>query len=81
MDAENQNFSKIPLSQAQLQQIINSPEGQALIRMLKRDGGSGVRAAAESLRRGDAQRAKEILSPLLQKGDGEDLAERLGDRL
>ena len=81
MEAENQNFSQIPLNQEQLRQIMTSPEGQALIRLLQRDGGKGLQAAAQSLQRGDTEAAKAALSPLLEQTDGANLAQRLREKL
>ena len=81
MDAENQNFSKNRLTQAQLSQLLGSEEGQALVRMLTRDGGAGIRAAADALQRGDSELARQILSPLLQNGKARNLAEQLGKKL
>lgn len=81
MDAEKMNFSQIPISKDKIRQVFTSPEGQALIRLLQQDGGKGLRAAADSLRRGDAEGAKEALSPLLQNTNGADLAEQLGKKL
>ena len=84
MVGENRDFSKnsnIPPDAAQLRKLLTSPEGAALVRLLQRDGGAGLRAAAEALRRGDAEGAKAVLSPLLQGTDGEKLASRLGEQL
>lgn len=81
MVGENENFSKIPLSPEQVKQILNSPEGLALVRLLQRDGGKGLRSAAKALRSGDADGAKRALSPLLENTDGQDLADRLQKKL
>lgn len=66
---------------AQVKRLLESPEGQTLLRLLQSDGGSGLRQAAESLRRGDAQGAQAALSPLLAGTQGEMLAQRLEEQL
>ena len=84
MVGENQRFSinsNLQLDPGQIKKILTSPEGAALVRLLQRDGGAGLKAAADSLRRGDTEAAKAALSPLLQGTDGEDLASRLGEQL
>ena len=84
MVGENQDFSEIsgiPLSKAQIQRILSSPETAALIQLLKRDGGNRIQTAAASFRKGDTEAAKAALKPLLQGTDGEDLMNRLGGSL
>ena len=81
MVGENENFSKIPLSPDQIRQILSSSEGQALIRLLQRDGGKGVQAAAKAIREGNTEAAQQALSPLLRETNGENLAERLRQKL
>ena len=84
MVGENQDFSKnsnFAVDPSQIRKILSSTEGAELIRLLRRDGGAGVRAAAELLRRGDAEGAKAVLSPLLQDGKSEELARSLGEKL
>ena len=78
MDGENRNFSAP--DQARLQRLLQSPEGAALIRLLRRDGGKGLASAAEAIRRGDTAAARQALSPLLDDEAGR-LVERLGEKL
>ena len=81
MEEEFQDFLKIPLRKEQISRILTSPEGQALIRMLQRDGGKGLREASESLRRGDASGARAALSPLLETPESVRLADQLQKKL
>ena len=84
MVGENQDFSKsskFAPDPGMVREILRSPEGEALIRLLRKDGGKSLQAAAESLRRGDPEGAKAALSPLLRGTDAEALAEQLGERL
>ncbi len=64
-------------SEAQLAAVLSSPEGKALIALLGRDGGAAIRAAADAFRRGDAQRAKELLSPIMQEPQAQALVEKI----
>ena len=81
MVGENANFSEISLKPEQLRQIMASPEGQALIRLLQRDGGAGLQAAAKAIQTGDPGAARQALAPLLAGTEGEALAERLQKKL
>lgn len=53
-------------SQADIQKVLGSKEGKALLQLLNRDGGKLLRQAAESVKRGDMQRAQELLAPTMQ---------------
>lgn len=81
MVGENENFSKISLNPGQIKQILSSPEGLALIQLLQRDGGKGIRSAAKAIREGDTDGARQALSPLLQNTDGAALADQLQQKL
>ena len=65
----------------QLRQILNSPEGQALLRLLQADGGAGLRSAAEALRQGDGAGVRAALSPLLAGTKAEELTRKLEAKL
>lgn len=65
----------------QLRQIMDSPEGQALLRLLQADGGAGLRSASEALRQGDAAGVRAALLPLLAGTKAEELSRRLEAKL
>lgn len=65
----------------QLRQILSSPDGRALIRLLQADGGAGLRRAAAALQAGNAEEAKAALSPLLAGTDAEALTRSLEGKL
>lgn len=64
-----------------LRRLLNSPEGRALLRILRADGGAGVRAASEALRGGDLEGAKAALEPLLAGTEAETLTGKLEEKL
>ena len=65
----------------QLRQILTSPEGQTLIRLLQADGGAGLRQAAAALQAGNVEEAKVALSPLLAGTEAEALTRSLEGKL
>ena len=81
MVGENMKNSGNSLTANRLRDLLSSPEGERLLRLLRADGGRGMRAAAEALRRGDAAGAKEALSGLLSEDEAEALGGGLQKRL
>lgn len=68
------------LSQARLQAILGSAEGQKLLTLLQKDSGQAFQKAAEAAKAGDYARAQSILKPLLGE-DARKLADQLGEKL
>lgn len=81
MVGSSQKISNSAPDPEQLEKLLTSQEGQALLRLLQADGGAGLQKAASALRRGDAEAAKAALSPLLAGTQGEALTKALEDKL
>lgn len=81
MVGPSQKISNSMPNPEQLKQLLNSPEGQALMRLLQADGGSGLRKAASALQQGDTELAKAALEPLLAGTQGEALSKKLEAQL
>lgn len=81
MVGSSQKISNSTPDPEQIRSLLTSQEGQALIRLLQADGGTGLRQAANALRRGDAEAAKAALSPLLAGTQGEALTKALEEQL
>ena len=77
----SQNIFKSTPDPGQLRQILTSPEGQTLIRLLQADGGVGLRKAVSALQAGNAEGAKAALEPLLAGTEAEALAQSLEGKL
>lgn len=80
MDGEKRKFSVNGPDPEQLRRVLGSPEGAELIRLLQTGGSKALQRAAQAIRAGDTEAAKRILGPLLGK-KGENLADRLGEKL
>ena len=65
----------------QLRKLLSGPEGRALLQILQADGGAGLRAAAEAMKRGDTEGVKTALSPLLAGTEAEALTRRMEEKL
>ena len=65
----------------QLKQLLASPEGQSLLRLLRADGGAGLRAAAQAMEAGNVEGVKAALSPLLAGTEAEALTRSLEAKL
>ena len=66
MDYKNTSNGGLPFSEQQIRRVLGSPEGQKLLQLLSRDGGTALRQAAQAMRAGDYTAAQQILSPLMQ---------------
>jgi len=70
----------IPYAGQDARRMLESEQGQQLLRLLTKDGGGALRQAAEALRRGDTARAKELLSPILSSEEAAGLIDQLSRR-
>ena len=77
----SQKFSNSAPSPEALSRALASAEGQALLRLLRADGGAGLRAAAEALRQGKPEAVREALGPLLAGTEAESLTRELEAKL
>lgn len=80
MVGASQKISNSP-DPEQLKALLDSSEGQALLRILRADGGVGLRAAAEALRKGDQAGLQSALTPLLKGTEAEQLTRQLEEKL
>ena len=52
--------------QKQLQQILSSPQGKQLLKLLSKDGGVAMRSAGEAIKKGDTAGAQSIMGPMME---------------
>ena len=77
MVGASQKISNSGPDPEQLKVLLTSPQGKALLRILQADGGAGLRAAAEALKKGDQAGVRAALSPLLAGTEAERLTREL----
>lgn len=65
------------ISPQQLKQMMATPEMQQLLKLLNRDGGAALQQAAQQFRSGNTQGAQEILRPLMEDQEMEQLLKKL----
>lgn len=80
MNGEKRKFSVNEPDPERLRKLLQSPDGAALLRLLQKGGPGALQAAAQAIRSGDAETARQILEPLLGS-EGGALADRLGEKL
>lgn len=74
----NKDPAKNPqFSAEQVRQLLASPEGKQLLAMLNRDGGKGLRQAAEEYRKGNLAGAQEVLRPIVDTPEASKLLEKI----
>ena len=77
----SQNLSETSPDPEQIRQLLTSPEGQALIRLLQSDGGARLKIASKAIQQGNVEGLKEALTPLLAGTEAERLARSLEEKL
>ncbi|MBS6366664.1 MAG: hypothetical protein KH420_04880 [Clostridiales bacterium] len=73
----NQSDNRLPFSQADIRKVLGTDEGKKLIAYLSRDGGAVLKQAAEALKRGDQAAAQQILSPMMQTAEAQELVDKI----
>lgn len=74
MFQKNGDFSK-----SELEQLLRSPEAQALLTRLQQMDPAALQAAVDRAFRGDTAGAKEALSPLMADGEVQRLSQSMRD--
>lgn len=64
-----------------LAKLLGSSETRKVLQMLNSDGGQGLKNAIDALGRGDAQKAKEHLMPMVGNEDFEALMQQLENKV
>ncbi len=77
----SKNLSETSPDPEQIRQLLTSPEGQALIRLLQSDGGARLQTASKAIQQGNVEGFKEALTPLLAGTEAERLARSLEEKL
>ena len=79
MQGENVNFAGFSVSEAQIQQVLGSPEGRKLLSLLQKNGGSTLQTALSAAKNGDSAGAQQAMEQLLSSGEAASLLRRMGD--
>ncbi len=79
MQAENTNFAGISVTGEQIRQVLERPEGRALLALLQKNGGTALQSALSAARQGDAAGAKQAMEQLLSDKEAAALLRRMGN--
>lgn len=71
------HFSDFHFSEEDVKKALTSPEGQKLLRLLNQDGGKRLRQAADALKKGQQETAKEILAPVMETEEAARLVKKI----
>ena len=64
-------------SEEEIRKVLGSSEGQALLRLLNRDGGAALQKAAQAVKNGNFSSAQEIMRPLMEAPDAAELVRKI----
>lgn len=73
--AKNPQFSP-----EQVRSLLNSDEAKQLMAILQRDGGQRARQAAEEFQKGNPSAAQELLRPMVQTKEAEELLKKMNGK-
>lgn len=68
---------QLPFDPAAVRRVLGSPEGQQILQLLNQDGGQALKKAADALRAGDAETARQVLSPIMESEAAAGLIDKL----
>ena len=71
---ENKAF---PFQESDARRILGSKEGRALLKLLNQDGGAMLRQAAAAFQSGDMEKAKQLVTPLMESSEAQALIKEL----
>lgn len=80
MDNKYSENANVSFTKQQIAAVLSSPEGKELLSILSRDGGSTLSQAAQALRTGNTELAKQLVSPMLQSDQAQALIEKINER-
>lgn len=70
--------SSLPaFSEADIRKVLGTAEGQALLRLLNKDGGALLKKAAQAVKQGDMKTAQELVRPVMESKDAEALIKKI----
>lgn len=72
--------NRLPFPEKDVQRILGSPEVQQLLKLLNKDGGQALRSAANALRCGNSEVAKQILAPIMETKEAANLIDKLNQK-
>lgn len=71
------NSGALPFSAEDVRRVLASEEGRQLLALLRSGGGDDLKRAMDAARTGDAEKAKQILAPMLRDPKAARLLESL----
>lgn len=76
----NEDKKEFSFSAAEVRAVLGSKEGKRLIELLNSDGGAALRSAAQSVKDGNYEKAKQTVAPLLQSQEAQSLMQSIQNR-
>ncbi|MBQ3072803.1 MAG: hypothetical protein IJD20_05885 [Oscillospiraceae bacterium] len=67
-------------SEADIQKVLGTPEGRSLLQLFRQDSSNTLQKAADALKAGDANRAQELLRPMMESPAVAELIRKINGR-
>lgn len=69
----------LPFSEKDIRRVLGSSAGQQLLQLLSQSGGNELKRAAEALKKGNIDAAKEILAPVMNSPKASTLVDQINN--
>lgn len=73
----DQKSSLPSFTETDIKKVLGTPEGQALLKLLQKDGGNALRQAARALQNGDTKTAQDLVRPIMESQDAAKLIDKI----
>ena len=80
MESKQPVGQPISFTPEQIRSVLGTKEGQQLLSLLNRDGGTALRQAASAVKSGDYAAAQKILEPVMQTPEASRLVDAINRR-
>ena len=67
-------------SEAEIRKVLGTPEGHSLMQLFREDNGGTLRKAADVLKAGNAEKAQELLRPMMETPAVAELIHKINGR-
>ena len=74
---QQEPFGGFSFTPQEISRVLGSPEGKQLLKLLQRDGGKALRAAAAAAAAGRTEEAKGILAPVMESAEAQALVRKI----
>lgn len=77
---EEEKKQNLPFSEAEIRRVLASSDGRQLLKLLTKEHAQELSAAAEALKKGDPEKARALLAPVMEQGKAAELVQKINGK-